>query len=431
MPDSIRFGAGLLVFSLVAAACAGSTPAVDSTGPVVARTATSTTAGAPPATAQTTITASPATTTSTAPVTTSAAPAATVPLDEVRVDVELVADDFVQPVLVTARPGDSRLYVVDQVGTVTALDPESGNAVVILDIADRVRFSGEQGLLGVAFHRRDPDRLFVHYSSPAGTTTLVEHRLGPDGVAVADGRLVLQVSQPAGNHNGGMVAFGPDGFLYLALGDGGGANDQFGNGQDPSSLLGAILRLDVDGPAPYGIPADNPFADGVSGAPEVWAWGLRNPWRFAFDGTDLWVGDVGQGEWEEVDVFGTDRPGDNAGWSVLEGTHCFASATCDPAPYLAPITEYAHTEVRCSITGGVVYRGDAIPALVGSYLFGDFCSGEVWALRAGADPEIALLTDSEDVFLPPLPGLTSFGVGPDGEVYLMQIGGLVWRLVSA
>ncbi len=354
------------------------------------------------------------------------------PLAEVRIDVELIAGGFTQPTFATSRPGDDRLFVADQPGVVYAFDLTDGSRLVVLDIEDRVRFSGEQGLLGIAFHPDDPDRLIVHYSGNDGSTRVEQYRLDPQtGVADADGSVILIHAQPAANHNGGMIEFGPDGYLYLALGDGGGVNDQFDNGQDPFTLLGTILRIDLDGGDPYAIPPTNPFADGADGAPEVWAWGLRNPWRFSFDGSDLWVGDVGQAAWEEIDLLVASRPGDNAGWPLLEGAHCFRFSNCEPDLYLGPVIEYAHSVGRCSVTGGFVYRGASIPELLGTYLYGDYCTGEIWGLRLGEFADHALLTDPDDIFLPPLKGLTSFGRGPDGEVYVLQAVGLVWRLVPA
>jgi glucose/arabinose dehydrogenase len=352
------------------------------------------------------------------------------PLSEIEVDVTPVADGFRQPILALARSNDDRLFVADQVGVIYVLDLDSGATDVVLDISDQVRFSGEQGLLGVAFDPADPDVMVVHYSAKNGATTVVTFRLDGDGRADQGSReLILELDQPAGNHNGGMVVFGPDGYLYIALGDGGGANDQFDNGQDPFTLLGTILRIDLTGD-PYSIPPDNPFADGVDGAPEVWAWGLRNPWRMAFDGADLWVGDVGQGTWEEIDRFPAE-PGLNAGWSILEGTHCFGAEDCDSTTYLSPVFEYRHLDGRCSVTGGVVYRGAMIPDLSGAYLFGDYCTGEIWALHPENPAGAELLTDPADVVLPALPGLTSFGTGPAGEVYVLQSSGIVWRVVAS
>lgn len=406
---------------LVAAACSGDTPAVPTTTSAPGTVGTTSTT-VPAATS----TPEPTTATTTGTTTTLPPPP---PLGDVHLDLELVSDGFEQPVLVTSRPGDDRLIVLEQGGRVVALDPGSGEVQVVLAIEDLVRWSGEQGLLGLAFDPQDPDRFIVHYSAGDGSTMVSAYEIDP-ATGVADpgsARQILTIPQPARNHNGGMIAFGPDGYLYIGLGDGGGANDVYDNGQNPFSLLGAILRIDpVDGD-PYAIPPGNPFADGEEGAPEVWAWGLRNPWRFAFDGTDLWVGDVGQGAWEEIDLFDADRPGDNAGWPLLEGTHCFRIADCDPGQFLAPVTEYSHGAGRCSVTGGAVYRGAAIPHLAGTYLYGDYCTGEIWGLRLGDEVEERLFTG--DGGLPSLPGLTSFGVGPGGEMYVMQADGHVWRFV--
>ena len=369
-------------------------------------------------------------TTTTAPTTTTTTTAPPPPLDEFELDAELVAEGLSQPVLVTARPGDDRLYAIEQGGVVLSLDRSSGEVGTVLDITSLVRWQGEQGLLGLTFHPGDPTRMFVHYSDTGGDTTIEEYAYDPESGTADPGsaRLIFATAQPAGNHNGGMIDFGPDGFLYIALGDGGGGGDTYGNGQDPSTVLGAILRIDVDGGDPYGIPSDNPFAAGEDGAPEVWAYGLRNPWRFSFDGTDLWVGDVGQGEWEEIDLFDTGTPGVNAGWPITEGTHCYQTAGCDPTEFLVPITEYDHGGGRCSVTGGVVYRGSAVTDLVGTYLYGDYCSGQVWGLRVGDDVEVREFTDGD---LRRFEGLTSFGVGPDGEVYVMQASGQIWRIAPA
>ena len=417
---NLRFAlVGLL---LMVGACSDSSGVATSTSAISATTDAATVTDSTAAASASTTTAQSSTTIP--------APDPSVPLEEIRVDVELIADGFDQPILATARPGDPRLFVADQPGVVYAVDLEDGSRTVLLDISDRVRFSGEQGLLGLAFDPDDRDRMVVHYSALDGATTVVEYRLDSAGIAnTGNPKTILTLRQPAANHNGGMIDFGPDGFFFLALGDGGGAGDQFHNGQDPFSLLGTILRLDLDAGDPYGIPVTNPFADGSDGAPEVWAFGLRNPWRFWFDGSDLWVGDVGQGAWEEVDLLDAHLGGQNGGWPLLEGNHCFRVDPCHDDAFVVPIVEYAHERGRCSITGGVVYRGTAIPDLQGAYLYGDYCSGEVWGLRVSPADQ-ALLTDHDDVFLPPLQRLTSFGVGPDGEVYLLQAG-LVWRLVGA
>lgn len=426
----------VVVFALVAVACSdddvGSTTALSTT---TNGTVAPSTAGGDPATTTpvtgTGSTTTPATTTTTVGSSTTTLPA--VPLTEFEIDVELVADGFEQPVFVTTRPGDTRLFVVEQGGRITALDVESGERTLVLDIEDRVRWSGEQGLLGIAFHPTDTARLVVHYSDNDGATVIEEYPVDPStGIADREApRRLLTRSQPAGNHNGGMIDFGPDGYLYVSLGDGGASNDRFDNGQDPFTVLGAIIRIDLDSGDPYAIPADNPFADGQDGVPELWAWGLRNPWRFAFDGTDLWVGDVGQGTWEEIDLFDTNRPGDNAGWPLLEGNHCFRFAECDPSAFLSPVTEYRHEGGRCSVTGGVVYRGRTVSELLGTYLFGDYCTGEIWGLRVDGAVEQRLFTDGGRAHLSALPGLTSFGTGPDGEAYVLQANGSVWRITGS
>jgi glucose/arabinose dehydrogenase len=239
-------------------------------------------------------------------------------------------------------------------------------------------------------------------------------------------RTILVVPQPAGNHNGGMIAFGPDGMLYVALGDGGGAGDTYQQGQDPTTLLGTILRLDVDAAAPY-VPDDNPFADGMAGAGEVWAYGLRNPWRFSFDGDDLWVADVGQGDWEEVNLVSIEDGGANFGWPVLEGTHCFAgpATLCLDNDFVAPVFEYTIRGVpRCAIVGGHVYRGADFPGLVGAYVFADHCSGEIMALRVDGGDVV-----DHRVFPSIGERITSFGADTAGELYLVTVRA-VYRLIA-
>ncbi len=270
-----------------------------------------------------------------------------------------------------------------------------------------------------------------------GDTVIAELRGSSDGTAIdpASERILLTVDQPAANHNGGQLAFGPDGYLYIAFGDGGGGGDQFGNGQNPDALLGSILRIDVDAPPaagkPYAIPPDNPFAGG-GGAPEVWAKGLRNPWRFSFDSvsSQIWIGDVGQGAYEEIDRAPVGSVGLNYGWPILEGSHCYQSETCQPpASYQPPISEYSHAD-GCSVTGGYVYRGAAQPALGGFYFFGDYCSGNLWAIRADAaapaggavTPQLLLATGL---------AISSFGEDAAGELYLADLdGGSIYRITA-
>jgi glucose/arabinose dehydrogenase len=341
------------------------------------------------------------------------------------IDLELVVDGLERPVFVShAGDGSGRLFVLEQAGRIRIVEGGALRARSFLDLTDRVRSGGERGLLGLAFH---PDfaanrRLFIDYTrQPDGATVIAEFRaarLDPDRARPIQRRL-LTVPQPFSNHNGGMLAFGPDGRLYIALGDGGGAGDPGDRAQDPSSLLGKILRIDVDGARPYAIPPGNPFADG-GGRPEIFALGLRNPWRFSFDRRNghLLAGDVGQGRNEEIDII---RRGHNYGWPIMEGPRCFRPPFgCDPSGLTLPVSTYRHIRGRCSITGGYVYRGAAIRALVGTYLAGDFCSGEIFGLRRG---KRALLLETELQ-------ISSFGEDEAGEIYVVDLGGAVYRIVS-
>jgi glucose/arabinose dehydrogenase len=336
-----------------------------------------------------------------------------------------VASGFGQPVFVDAPAGDDRLFIVDQPGAIELVS--AGERLgTFLDVRDRVSFGGEQGLLGLAFHPGYPadPRFYVHYTALDGAGIIAEYRVSDDPTRAdpASERVLLRVPQPAANHNGGMLAFGPDGHLYIALGDGGGANDRFGHGQNRETVLGAILRVDVDGD-PYAIPAANPFADG-GGAPEIWAFGLRNPWRFSFDGDLAYIADVGQNAWEEINVVDHRTAGPNFGWPVLEASTCFAAAGCEREGFESPVFEYPHRDGACSVTGGYVYRGATIPELAGAYFFGDFCSGAVTAFRLGGT-EISELRDWPDLTAP---GLTSFGTDGAGELYLTTTAGSVFRI---
>jgi glucose/arabinose dehydrogenase len=254
---------------------------------------------------------------------------------------------------------------------------------------------------------------------------VAEYRVSadPDRADPASARVLLTVDQPYRNHNGGMVAFGPDGYLYIGMGDGGGAGDPGRTGQDPASLLGSILRISVDGD-PYTVPA-NPWA-GDGGAAEVWAKGLRNPWRFSFDGDLIYIGDVGQDAWEEIDIAHLHSWRLNFGWSVLEGAHCYREAGCDTAGLQGPVLEYGHEGGGCSVTGGYVYRGEALPELDGSYFYGDYCSGKIASFRHDAEG----LYDLWDWTgaLGAVPQLTSFGIDGSGELYVVSGTGVVYRL---
>jgi len=349
---------------------------------------------------------------------------------------EKVAGGFSFPVFVDAPPGDDRLFVATKDGRIHIIKDGATLVQPFLDISEPTNNDGEQGLLGLAFH---PDYasnglFYVHYSDRHGDTKIFEYRVGsnPDLADLETARLLLVVTQPASNHNGGMLAFGPDGYLYIGLGDGGGAGDRYGNGQRPDTLLGTLLRIDPVGGDPvgglaYAIPPDNPFVDG-GGAPEVWAYGLRNPWRFSFDGDLLYIGDVGQNRWEEIDVVSASAAGINYGWPIMEGNSCFSpSSGCDTDGLLLPIAEYSHGD-GCSVTGGYVYRGAAIPELAGRYFYSDYCGG--W-LRSFVN-EDGVATDMQDHTgqVGSLDSVVSFGTDSFGELYVTTSGGDVWKLVG-
>jgi glucose/arabinose dehydrogenase len=299
-----------------------------------------------------------------------------------------------------------------------------------LDLRERLSTKGnEQGLLGLAFHPdyRRNGRLFVNYNRREdGATVLAEYSRQDQSlrISAATERILMVVPQPYLNHNGGMVAFGPDGYLYIGRGDGGSRGDPQNRAQDRHEWLGKILRIDVDRGRPYAVPPDNPFVAG-GGRPEVFAYGIRNPWRFSFDRETgmLWLADVGQHKWEEVDLV---VAGGNYGWRVMEGSHCYnPEQDCSPDGLIFPIAEYGHEQGRCSITGGYVYRGRAVPALRGTYLFGDYCSGELFALSASANrktstaPRVLRHTGAR---------ISSFGEDEAGEVYVVDHKGGLYRL---
>ncbi len=336
----------------------------------------------------------------------------------------VVTRGLAQPVYVThAGDGSGRLFVLEQAGRIRVVEDGRLRPEPFLDITDRVLAGGERGLLGLAFHPRFPanGRYFVNYTRrPDGATVIAEFRAGRDAATPQPAeRVLLTVAQPYANHNGGMIAFGPDGYLYAGLGDGGAAGDPADRAQNPRELLGKMLRLDVDGAQPYAIPADNPFAGG-GGRPEIWALGLRNPWRFSFDRATgaLWAADVGQNAWEEIDVI---TRGGNYGWRLMEGAHCYRPRTgCRQAGLELPVAEYAQESGRCSITGGYVYRGRRLPGLAGTYVYGDYCSGEIFGLVDGRQ-RVLLATGL---------AISSFGEDEAGELYVVDHRGGLHRLVG-
>jgi glucose/arabinose dehydrogenase len=350
---------------------------------------------------------------------------------------EAVGEGFASPIGIAPAP-DGWLLVNERDGRVRALDPASGETRLVLDIADRVDGGGEQGLLGLAFHPDWPEvtRAFVHYTDGDGDTVLSEMAGRVEsGAPFLDPRteaVLLTADQPYGNHNGGQLAFGPDGHLWMALGDGGSGGDPEGNGQDPNTILGAILRLDVSEPGSVAIPDDNPYADG-GGAPEVVLTGLRNPWRFSFDPAtgELWIADVGQNAYEEVNRLDpVADAGANLGWNVMEGVHCFADADCSSDGLLLPITEYGRDR-GCSVTGGGVYRGEAIGGLWGWYLFSDYCSGTVFGIPSDAQAPAPGAAVEPRVLLETSAAVSAFGVDSAGELYLADLGaGTIYRIVG-
>lgn len=345
-----------------------------------------------------------------------------------------VASGLSFPLYLTTPAGDAaRLFIVEKGGRIRIVRDGALLPEPFLDISAKISTGGEQGLLGLAF---DPEyaangRFVVHYTDLAGSTTLSRFLVSsaPDLADPASEEVILTAAQPFANHNGGQVAFGPDGFLYLGLGDGGGSGDPEGRGQDLSELLGSILRIDVRSGLPYTIPAENPFVGTPGARPEVWSYGLRNPWRFSFDGAtgDLYIGDVGEAGFEEIDVSpaaeGAGR-GVNYGWSLMEGAHCFGGSGCDQTGLTLPVLEYDHSD-GCSVNGGYVYQGSAIPDLQGQYFYSDLCSGWVRSFRyvGGVATEVtewpALRTS----------GIVSFGEDTAGELYILDSGGRVLRVV--
>ena len=337
---------------------------------------------------------------------------------------------FDRPVLLThAGDGSGLVYVVEQDGVIHRVDPAAPERIEgFLDLRSRVSRDGnEEGLLGLAF---DPafaenDRFYVYYSAARPRRSVLSRfDVGDDGLGDPGSESVLlEVNQPFSNHNGGMIAFGPDGMLYVALGDGGSAGDPMGNGQNLGTLLGSILRIDVTQGTPYAIPADNPFAGKADARGEIWAYGLRNPWRFSFDreAGDLWAGDVGQGAREEVDII---RRGANYGWNVMEGSRCFRAASCNADGLQTPVAEYDHS-LGCSITGGYVYRGERLPALEGVYLYADFCSGLIWGLRHDG----GRVTEQEELASAPF-DISSFGEDSEGEVYVLGFDGGIYTFAA-
>lgn len=351
---------------------------------------------------------------------------------DVPLDVETVVTGLSAPTYLTAPAGDDRLFVLEQPGRVRVVRDGQLLPDPYLDVSGSVESGGERGLLGLAFH---PDfassgQFYLDFTvAGSGDTRVVRYTVSDpsaDRASVTASDTLLRVPQFEANHNGGMLAFGPDGNLYVALGDGGGGGDPGENGQDSTTVLGSIVRLAPDG----SVPPDNPFV-GRAGDDRIWAYGLRNPWRFAFDPPTgrLYVADVGQNDWEEVNAVQADRAGVDYGWDVFEGTHCFddpgePDQACDAAGLEMPVLEYGHDE-GCSVTGGFVYRGSAVPEAAGRYFFADLCASFVRSFRL----EDGEATDVIEHDLGSLGSITSFGTDDAGELYVLEGAGRVLRIV--
>lgn len=396
----------LLLLSLVMAACQqdGGSDATGTTGPT------------------------PSGPTATGPTSTGPTGTGNGDLAIVQVELQQVAE-LEQPLALAVRADDDRLFIAEKTGRIVAVPADGGDPDVVLDLSAEVTTEfNEQGLLGLVFSP-EGDRLYVNYTDTGGDTRIVEFAFGDDGADVDTRRELLFLDDPFPNHNGGNLVFGPDGYLYVGMGDGGDAGDPNGNGQSLSTLFGKMLRIapTPSGDEPYEIPPDNPFVDRADARPEIWAYGLRNPWRYSFDREtgDLWIADVGQGVMEEIDVEPAGSPGGlNYGWDLFEGSFPFERGGDPDVETVLPVYEYRHQQGGCSVTGGYVYRGSAIPELVGAYVFGDFCLGRIEAFVL----EDGRATGLRDLGLG-VRNLASFGEDADGELYVLSLDGPVFRLV--
>ncbi|HVF40223.1 MAG TPA: PQQ-dependent sugar dehydrogenase [Gemmatimonadaceae bacterium] len=341
-----------------------------------------------------------------------------------------VGSKFNDPVHLAVPPGDSRLFIVEQEGRIRVVKNGTTLEQPFLDISRRVRSGGEQGLLSMAFHPgyRANGYFYVNFTDLQGDTHVERFKVSanPDVADPSSAKLIITVDQPYSNHNGGLVMFGPDGMLYVGMGDGGSGGDPHNNGQNPQALLGKMLRLDVNRGDPYAIPADNPFANGSSGRREIWAVGLRNPWRFSFDKSDglLYVADVGQSGAEEITVVPANRAGVNYGWKIMEGADCYGSGSCRRQGLQVPALTYGRSGGACSVTGGIVYRGRKIPALAGHYFYSDYCAGWVRSFRY----QNGTVTDRREWKTDDIGNVTSFAEDTAGEMYIVAHGGSIFRV---
>lgn len=338
---------------------------------------------------------------------------------------------FISPVgLYHSNDNSNRLFVLEQQGIIYSFNNSENTSqkTTFLDIRNKVLSGGELGLLGLAFHPNFSlnGKFYLDYTADNPMRTIISswtvNISDPNIANVTSEKILLEIQQPFANHNGGQLAFGPDGYLYIGMGDGGSGGDPYGNAQNKSVFLGKILRIDVNSGNPYGIPQDNPFkGNSVGYKEEIFAFGLRNPWRFSFDQVTgkLWAADVGQNTWEEIDII---ENGKNYGWNIMEGNHCYLSSNCNTTGLTLPIYEYSHS-VGDSITGGFVYRGNEFPNLNGSYIYGDFEEGQIWGIKLNQDgsTDNTLLVDTTL-------GISSFGVDEQNNLYIVAYGGQIYRL---
>ncbi|MEO8577076.1 MAG: PQQ-dependent sugar dehydrogenase [Gemmatimonadales bacterium] len=349
------------------------------------------------------------------------------------VTLQQVGGRFRNPVHLISPAGDPRLFVVEQAGRIIVVKNGTALEQPFLDISSRVKSGGEQGLLSMAFHPdyRSNGQFFVDFTDKKGDTHVERFTVSsnPDVADESSAKIVLTVDQPYSNHNGGHIVFGPDGNLYVGMGDGGSGGDPHNNGQNPRALLGKLLRINVSRAEPYTIPMGNPYADGSQGRQEVWAIGLRNPWRFAFDRPTglLYIADVGQNQYEEVHVEPASKAGLNYGWKLMEGDQCYGRGDCSPQGLQIPQLVYSHSS-GCSITGGSVYRGRRIPSIVGHYFYSDYCSGWLRSFRydnGNAVDRREWKMDND------VGHVVSFGEDANGELYIVGENGLIWRIAGA
>ncbi len=351
-------------------------------------------------------------------------------LGQPNVVIKLVATGLDRPLALT-NAGDERIFVTQQPGQILIL----GRTTPFLDIHSRVSCCEERGLLSVAFHPhyRDNGLFFVDYTNLNGDTVIARYSVSasdPDRGDPSSEAILLTIAQPYANHNGGQLQFGPDGDLYIGMGDGGSGGDPENRAQALNTLLGKLLRIDVDSAFPYAVPPTNPFANTAGARGEIWAYGLRNPWRFSFDHytNDLWIADVGQNKYEEVDwQLGSSHGGENYGWRLTEGLHCYnPSANCPTAGITMPVVEYTHDGGNCSITGGYRYRGQLYPRLFGMYIYGDYCSGRIWGATPQHDGTV-----TTQLLLDTTLQISSFGEDVHGELYVVNIqSGSVYQITD-